>query len=59
MQFIRKKWKSDFLNILQARSKWIAEKNDLVICQMVLIKDDFLGLNTQLLGRTLKMNLTE
>ncbi|GFX57950.1 integrase catalytic domain-containing protein [Trichonephila clavipes] len=31
-----KKWKSDYLNTLQARSKWITEKNDLMIGQMVL-----------------------
>ncbi|GFT49253.1 DUF5641 domain-containing protein [Trichonephila clavipes] len=33
-----KKWKSDYLNTLQARSKWITEKNDLMIGQMVLIR---------------------
>ncbi|GFX01744.1 integrase catalytic domain-containing protein [Trichonephila clavipes] len=41
-----KKWKSDYLNTLQARSKWITEKNDLSIGQMVLIKGDFLPINT-------------
>ena len=41
-----KKWKSDYLNVLQARFKWMAEKNDLMIGQMVLIKDDFSPVNT-------------
>ncbi|GFW99402.1 integrase catalytic domain-containing protein [Trichonephila clavipes] len=50
-----KKWKSDHLNTLQARSKWITEKNDLMIGQMVLIKEDFLPLNTWPLGRILEV----
>ncbi|GFX98039.1 DUF5641 domain-containing protein [Trichonephila clavipes] len=50
-----KKWKSDYLNTLQARSKWITEKNDLMIGQMVLIKDDFLPINTWPLGRILEV----
>ncbi|GFS61484.1 integrase catalytic domain-containing protein [Trichonephila clavipes] len=45
-----KKWKSDYLNTRQARSKWITEKNDLMIGQMVLIKEDFLPINTWSLG---------
>ncbi|GBM43421.1 hypothetical protein AVEN_18595-1 [Araneus ventricosus] len=53
VQLIWKKWKSDYLNTLQARSKWMAEKDDLIIGQMVLIKDDFLLINTWLLGRIL------
>ncbi|GFV04076.1 integrase catalytic domain-containing protein [Trichonephila clavipes] len=48
-----KKWKSDYLNILQARSKWITEKNYLMIGQMVLIKEDLLPINTWPLGRIL------
>ncbi|GFV44075.1 DUF5641 domain-containing protein [Trichonephila clavipes] len=55
VQRIWKKWKSDYLNTLQARSKWIAEKNDLVIDQMVLIKEDFLPINTWHLGRILEV----
>ncbi|GFY30309.1 integrase catalytic domain-containing protein [Trichonephila clavipes] len=50
-----KKWKSDYLNTLQARSKWITEKNDLMIGQMVLIKEDFLPINTWPLGRILEV----
>ncbi|GFV50608.1 integrase catalytic domain-containing protein [Trichonephila clavipes] len=52
-----KKWKSEYLNTLQARSKWITEKNDLMIGQMVLIKEDFLPINTWLffLGRILEV----
>ncbi|GFS72169.1 transposable element Tcb2 transposase [Trichonephila clavipes] len=46
-----KKWKSDYLNTLQARSKWITGKNNLMIGQMVLIKEDFLPINTWPLGR--------
>ncbi|GFV19516.1 integrase catalytic domain-containing protein [Trichonephila clavipes] len=46
-----KKWKSDYLNTLQARSKCITEKNDLMIGQMVLVKEDFLPINTWPLGR--------
>ncbi|GFV43341.1 uncharacterized protein TNCV_1948541 [Trichonephila clavipes] len=49
------KWKSDYLNILQARSKWITEKNDLMIGQMVLIKEDFLPITTWPLGRILEV----
>ncbi|GFU23654.1 DUF5641 domain-containing protein [Trichonephila clavipes] len=49
-----KKWKSDYLNTLQARSKWITEKIDLMISQMVLIKEDFLPINTWPLGRILE-----
>ncbi|GBO34193.1 hypothetical protein AVEN_265269-1 [Araneus ventricosus] len=55
VQLIWKKWKSDYLNTLQARSKWMAEKDDLMIGQMVLIKDDFLPINTWLLGRILEV----
>ncbi|GBM62689.1 hypothetical protein AVEN_112956-1, partial [Araneus ventricosus] len=55
VQLIWKKWKSDYLNTLQARSKWMAEKDDLIIGQMVLIKDDFLPINTWLLGRILEV----
>ncbi|GFX89906.1 integrase catalytic domain-containing protein [Trichonephila clavipes] len=55
VQHICKKWKSDYLNTLQARSKWITEKNDLMIGQMVLIKEDFLPINTWPLGRILKV----
>ncbi|GFW44798.1 uncharacterized protein TNCV_4511121 [Trichonephila clavipes] len=54
-QLTWKKWKSDDLNILQARSKWITEKNDLMIDQMVLIKEDFLAINTWPLGRILEV----
>ncbi|GFV99964.1 integrase catalytic domain-containing protein [Trichonephila clavipes] len=50
-----KKWKSDYLNTLQARSKWITEKNDVMIGQMVLIKEDFLPINTWPLGRILEV----
>ncbi|GFY19008.1 integrase catalytic domain-containing protein [Trichonephila clavipes] len=50
-----KKWKSDYLNTLQARSKWITEKNDLMIGQMVLIKEDFLPINTWPLDRILEV----
>ncbi|GFV91446.1 integrase catalytic domain-containing protein [Trichonephila clavipes] len=50
-----KKWKSDYLNTLQARTKWITEKNDLMIGQMVLIKEDFLPINTWPLGRILEV----
>ncbi|GFW42237.1 integrase catalytic domain-containing protein [Trichonephila clavipes] len=50
-----KKWKSDYLNTLQARSKWITEKNYLMIGQMVLIKEDFLPINTWPLGRILEV----
>ncbi|GFX80528.1 integrase catalytic domain-containing protein [Trichonephila clavipes] len=50
-----KKWKSDYLNTLQARSKWITEKNDLMIGEMVLIKEDFLPINTCPLGRILEV----
>ncbi|GFY06738.1 uncharacterized protein TNCV_5083801 [Trichonephila clavipes] len=50
-----KKWKSDYLNILQARLKWITEKNDLIIGQMVLIKEDFLPINTWPLGKILEV----
>ncbi|GFV99915.1 uncharacterized protein TNCV_3567081 [Trichonephila clavipes] len=50
-----KKGKSDYLNTLQARSKWITEKNDLMIGQMVLIKEDFLPINTWPLGRILEV----
>ncbi|GFX65918.1 integrase catalytic domain-containing protein [Trichonephila clavipes] len=50
-----KKLKSDYLNTLQARSKWITEKNDLMIGQMVLIKEDFLPINTWPLGRILEV----
>ncbi|GFT73678.1 integrase catalytic domain-containing protein [Trichonephila clavipes] len=50
-----KKWKSDYLNTLQARSKWITEKNDLMIGQMVLIKEDFLRINTCPLGQILEV----
>ncbi|GBO13450.1 hypothetical protein AVEN_166375-1 [Araneus ventricosus] len=38
-----------------ARSKWLAEKVDLMIGQMVLIKDDFLHIITWLLGRILEV----
>ncbi|GBL84606.1 hypothetical protein AVEN_191071-1 [Araneus ventricosus] len=55
VQLIWKKWKSDYLNTLQARSKWMAEKDDLIIGQMVLIKDDFLPINNWLLGRILEV----
>ncbi|GFU61550.1 integrase catalytic domain-containing protein [Trichonephila clavipes] len=48
-------WKSDYLNTLQARSKWITEKNDLMIGQMVLIKEDFLPISTWPLARILKV----
>ncbi|GFS86128.1 uncharacterized protein TNCV_660261 [Trichonephila clavipes] len=50
-----KKRKYDYLNKLQARSKWITEKNDPMIGQMVLIKDDFLPINTWPLGRILEV----
>ncbi|GFS80358.1 integrase catalytic domain-containing protein [Trichonephila clavipes] len=50
-----KKWKSDYLNTLQAKSKWITEKHDLIIGQMVLIKKDFLPINTWPLGRILEV----
>ncbi|GBM57690.1 hypothetical protein AVEN_222540-1 [Araneus ventricosus] len=55
VQLIWKKWKSDYLNTLQARSKWMAEEDDLIIGQMILIKDDFLPINTWLLGRMLEV----
>nr|XP_042909547.1 uncharacterized protein LOC122271644 [Parasteatoda tepidariorum] len=51
VQLIWEKWKSDYLNTLQARSKWMVTKNDLKIGQMVLVKEDFLPLNTWILGR--------
>ncbi|GBM39321.1 hypothetical protein AVEN_257434-1 [Araneus ventricosus] len=56
VQLIWKKWKSDYLNTLQARSKWMAEKDNLMIGKMVLIKDDFLPMNTWFLGRILEVN---
>ena len=49
VQLIWKKWKSDYLNALQARLKWMAEKKVLMIGQMVLIKDYFLPINAWLL----------
>ena len=55
VQIIWKKWKSDYLNTLQARSKWMAEKNNLMIGNIVLIKDDFLPINTWPLGRISKV----
>ncbi|GFS86156.1 DUF5641 domain-containing protein [Trichonephila clavipes] len=50
-----KKRKHDYLNTLQARSKWITEKNDPMIGQTVLIKEDFLPINTWPLGRILEV----
>ncbi|GBM53002.1 hypothetical protein AVEN_111343-1 [Araneus ventricosus] len=55
VQLIWKKWNSDYLNTLQARSKWMVEKDDLMISQMVLIKDDILPINTWIWGQILEV----
>lgn len=51
VQSVWRKWKIDYLNTLQQRSKWMVEKQNLKIGAMVLIKEDFLPCTKWLLGR--------
>lgn len=51
VQTIWKRWKNEYLNTLQQRSKWMCEKENLTVGLMVLIKEDTLPVSKWLLGR--------
>ena len=55
VQSVWRKWKRDYLNTLQQRSKWMVEKQNLKIGSMVLIKEDFLPCTKWLLGRIIEV----
>lgn len=55
VQTIWKKWKTDYLNTLQQRSKWMVEKHNISVGAMVLIKEDYLPCCKWLLGRIIQV----
>jgi hypothetical protein len=54
-QLIWKRWKRDYLNNLQQRSKWKFEKNNVKIGDLVLIKEDNLPSCKWSVGRIVKI----
>lgn len=55
VQCIWKRWKRDYLNNLQQRSKWMFEKDNVKIGNLVLIKEDNLPTCKWLLGRIIEL----
>ena len=59
IQTFWKKWQIQYLNNLQQRSKWMVEKDNVKINELVLLKDDNLPPQKWALGRIIKLYFGE